>query len=93
MVCTTIKGSTVSVSGGKDLKNSQSYPVGFGLAMRDLYLKHRADLEAEALANEREAMKVRVFLADVRVSDLVGKESWDDAQLSGVFSYLLRGCL
>ena len=90
LVCKRIKGSKVSVSGGRDLKNSQAYPSGFGEAMRDIYLRHKADLEADALANERDASKVHVLLDDVRVKVLVDKEQWADAELAGVFQYLLQ---
>lgn len=83
---------TMSVSGGKDLKATQAYPLGFGRAVCRLQSDHRSErqcvaqrLREHALADETAAARVESVLA----RGLEGcADLWQDANFAEVFALL-----
>lgn len=86
----TDKNGKKCVQGGAALKASQHYPEGFGMAMRDVFLKHRKELEAAAEAHAASVEHIKVVEKDMFVEGLRGKDRWSDANLSKVFGHLQR---
>ena len=68
------------VSGGRDLKSTQAYPRGFGLALVALYEKHQAELQATATAMAQKAQAITLDDGDF-VIPVGGAAAWKDAQL------------
>ena len=65
--------------GTSSLKHSQEYPKEFGLAVRKLILKNERKIRA------RKASLIRLSSAPVCP---IGRDKWDDAELSSVIAYL-----
>ncbi len=77
--------------GGPDLKQSQTYPDGFGLAIVRLHNMHRKRLQQKAATLRDAATRVRLADLDLTTT-LIKKSSWSDAELNGVFK-ALKGML
>ena len=78
------KQGCTRVCGGKHLKQSQSYPKGFGIAMKQLMDAHKPEFVEEACALS--AMVDANFKADWAPKG--AHDVWPDAKLNGVFRML-----
>ena len=78
------------VHGGAALKASQAYPDGFGMAMRELYLEHRKELEEAATESLISVEDINVSEKDIMVQGLTGTDRWSDAKLKDVFTHLSK---
>ncbi len=79
-----------TVTGNKNLKASQAYPDGFGLAMRSLMQRHRVSLKKEGHQLAQQAANVRIMPRDLTFQGLRGKARWSDAKLRSVFEHLTK---
>eukprot|EP00969_Alexandrium_andersonii_P117149 5180547-Alexandrium_andersonii.AAC.1 len=73
----------VEIFGGPDLKGTQSYPYGFGVAITECFRDHQAEIEqsyTDLLAK---------VMADTGVAG--NPRSWPDAKLNEVMKYVLKG--
>eukprot|EP00969_Alexandrium_andersonii_P244800 10816945-Alexandrium_andersonii.AAC.1 len=71
------------VTGGPGLKQTQSYPPGFGRAVMQLYKKHAHALAVDANSMMRDASRVELNMEDFGYGNftLSEKELWRDAKL------------
>ena len=86
----TDKNGKRCVHGGAALKASQAYPDGFGMAMRELYLEHRKELEEAATESLISVEDINVSEKDIMVQGLTGTDRWSDAKLKDVFTHLSK---
>eukprot|EP00969_Alexandrium_andersonii_P142791 6313043-Alexandrium_andersonii.AAC.1 len=89
----TSKLGKSTVSGGKGLKATQSYPVDFGRGIAYIYMSNEASIRAEAMQAwsdnlDTDKIDLRALLAE-RPSD-----EWLDAELQSTFNALayMAGC-
>ena len=87
------KGET-KITGGKDLKGSQSYPDPFGFAILGLMVEHEESLIRDAQKLHAEAAKhaanhaIRLVAHPAQSNKL---DHWVDAELEGCFALLSAG--
>ena len=70
-----------SVSGGKRLKATQTYPEDFGEGMSNLYIDHRYHLSVHAA-------RVASLCQDLRIPTQCAEDLWADANLHEVLAQL-----
>lgn len=87
----THKDEKGRVSGGAGLKETQAYPVDFGIAVRDMYVRHEAEFRSDAKARMMAASggPTNLSLHDILSFNGV-QDWWDDAELGSVVSVLQR---
>jgi hypothetical protein len=76
----TDKRGKTKVMGGKDLKNSQHYPRPFGVAIRKMCLKHKAEVSTR--------MKNIKTMAKQTAEKLTTSDPWNDADMEAVWAFL-----
>jgi hypothetical protein len=81
---TVDKRGKKSYHGGKDLKQTQAYPRGFGEAIQKLFERHRPEVEAAV-------RKAEQALGSLDMSNVIFKkvkDKWTDAELGSVWKEL-----
>ena len=88
---TTSASGRRSVSGGHDLKSSQTYPKGFGEAIVRLYECYKNDLRAETDEKLARIGQMEDDFSKLSSGDL-GDDTWDDSIVGACIKVLRRQC-
>ena len=76
------------VTGRAGLKETQTYPTDFGVALRNVFLKNRDAIVARARALDKQALEQTSWDFSV-IWDEERLDTWEDASLSEVIDHAL----
>jgi hypothetical protein len=83
----------IAVTGGPDLKSTQAYPRGFGLACNRFFVDFKGEIEADfkrvrgaALSSPMSKVKARDLFRQPSAST----ETWPDAKLQEVMDFIMQ---
>ena len=79
---------SVSVSGGAKLKETQTYPKAFGLAIERVYSRHKDEIMKSARDMQEQILSKGVPL-EVLHLEATSRGQWSDAKLMEVWGYLV----
>ena len=90
LVDTIVKDGKRIVSGNKNLKASQAYPLGFGQATHNIYMDHKNDIMAHGNALQKKIEKVELVPADVFCATDSDSREWKLAAFDEVLKFLTK---
>jgi hypothetical protein len=93
VIRTVNSAGKVCVTGGPDLKSTQAYPRGFGLACNRFFCDFKGDIEADFKRLRGAALsspKSKVKACDLFRQSAASTETWPDAKLQEVMDFIVQ---